>query len=288
MGEKRTIAVLGGDLRQCCLCNLLAQEGHEVYALGLVGCGELVGRVRRLPPQPLPEAGLFILPLPAFHEGVLNAPFCPAPPTAQECLGYIGPGAWVVGGMLPAAFLEQARRLGLSAADYYAREELTVLNCIPTAEGALEIAMQESARTIFGSQALVAGFGRVGKAMARLLLACGARVAVAARKQEDFAWIRLIGAQPVPMQELGAAAARAQLIFNTVPACIFGREVLKGLSKECLLIDLSSKPGGVDFEAARLLSIRVVWALSLPGKAAPVTAAEAIRDTIHNILSEQE
>lgn len=288
MGEKRTIAVLGGDLRQCCLCNLLAQEDGTVYALCLEDYGELDGRVRRLPPQPLPEAGLFILPLPAFHDGVLNAPFCPAPPTMEECLRYITPGAFVVGGMLPAAFVERARRLNLQTADYYAREELTVLNCIPTAEGALGIAMQETARTIFGSRALVAGFGRVGKAMARLLLACGAKVSVAARKQEDLAWIRLIGAKPVPMSELGAAAAASQLIFNTVPACIFGREVLQGLSRECLLIDLSSKPGGVDFEAARSLGIRVVWALSLPGKAAPVTAAEAIRDTIQNILSEQE
>lgn len=45
---------------------------------------------------------------------------------------------------------------------------------------------------------------------------------------------------------------------------------------------------GVDFETAKLLGIRVVWALSLPGKVAPVTAAQIIRDTIFNILQEQQ
>lgn len=289
MGEKRTIAVLGGDLRQCCLCNLLAQNGDEVYALFFDQCEELDGRVNKPQALQLPKVGLAIFPLPALADGErLNTPFCPFPPLLEECLDCLQPGTWVVGGMLTPRFYELAERRRLRVADYYAREELTVLNCIPTAEGALEIAMQGTARTIFGAQTLVTGFGRVGKAMARLLLACGAKVSVAARRQEDLAWARMMGAQAVPMDRLAAAAAKADLIFNTAPACLFRREVLTGLKKECLLIDLSSKPGGVDFEAARSLGVQVVWALSLPGKVAPVTAAEIIRDTVYNILNEQE
>ena len=34
------------------------------------------------------------------------------------------------------------------------------------------------------------------------------------------------------------------------------------------------------------LGVKVVWARSIPGKAAPVTAGLAIRDTIYNILTE--
>ena len=40
-----------------------------------------------------------------------------------------------------------------------------------------------------------------------------------------------------------------------------------------------SKPGGVDLGAAGKLGLTVIWALSLPGKVAPVTAGAAIRDT---------
>ncbi|MCI8623892.1 MAG: dipicolinate synthase subunit DpsA [Provencibacterium sp.] len=288
MGEERTIAVFGGDLRQCCLCNLLAQDGNKVYALYFDQCEELDGRVLRTEPAWTPPCSVYIFPLPVSSDGErLNAPFCPMPPPVEECLGYIHPGARVLGGMLGPRIQRWAHEKGIAAADYYEREELTVLNCIPTAEGALEIAMQETARTIFGARALVAGFGRVGKAMTRLLLACGAKVTVAARKQEDLAWIRMQGAQAAPMQNLAEAAAEADLIFNTAPACLFGREVLGRLPKDCLLIDLSSKPGGVDFEAAKALGVRVIWALSLPGKVAPVTAAEIIRDTVYNILHEQ-
>ncbi len=47
-----------------------------------------------------------------------------------------------------------------------------------------------------------------------------------------------------------------------------------------------STPRGVDFDAAARLGVQVIWALSLPGKVAPVTAGRAIRDTIYNILQE--
>lgn len=36
-----------------------------------------------------------------------------------------------------------------------------------------------------------------------------------------------------------------------------------------------------------MLGVRVIWALSLPGKVAPVSAAEIIKDTVFNILEER-
>ena len=55
-----------------------------------------------------------------------------------------------------------------------------------------------------------------------------------------------------------------------------------------MIVDLASKPGGVDFEAARKMGIKVIWALSLPGKVAPDTAGDIIGKTIINILDEME
>ena len=54
------------------------------------------------------------------------------------------------------------------------------------------------------------------------------------------------------------------------------------------MIDLASKPGGVDFNLAKELGLKVIWALSLPGKTAPITSGEIIKDTIINILKEME
>ena len=52
------------------------------------------------------------------------------------------------------------------------------------------------------------------------------------------------------------------------------------------MLDLASKPGGVDLAAAGELGLTVIWALSLPGKVAPVTAGAAIKTTIYNMLHE--
>ena len=76
------------------------------------------------------------------------------------------------------------------------------------------------------------------------------------------------------------------MICNTVPAVLLTREVLSAVSPDALVLDLASKPGGVDWEAAKALSVRVVWALSLPGRTAPVTAGEIIARTVTDILTE--
>ena len=76
------------------------------------------------------------------------------------------------------------------------------------------------------------------------------------------------------------------LIFNTVPHQILGEKLLSKLNPKALVIDLASRPGGVDLFSAKALGIQVVWALSLPGKVAPHTAAETMKNTVLNILEE--
>lgn len=111
---------------------------------------------------------------------------------------------------------------------------------------------------------------------------------VCARKFADLAWIRALGYEPLPIVALKDrdAMSEFEMVFNTVPAVILTEEILANLRGECLVVDLASKPGGVDFETARRLGLRTVWALSVPGKVAPITAGCIIRDTILNILEE--
>ena len=76
------------------------------------------------------------------------------------------------------------------------------------------------------------------------------------------------------------------LVINTVPARVLGQTELEDLRPDCLVLDLASRPGGVDLAAAGELGLTVIWALSLPGKVAPVSAGAAIKRTIYNMLSE--
>ena len=56
--------------------------------------------------------------------------------------------------------------------------------------------------------------------------------------------------------------------------------------KESIIIDLASNPGGVERKAAREKGLKVIWALSLPAKVAPLTSAEFIKETLYHVLKE--
>ncbi len=282
--------IAGGDQRQVHLANLLAAK-NTVYVIGFsrdVVFSERVWRLREL--IELPElVDILVLPVPAMSGArAISTPLYERVLLADELLTAVKTGGLVLGGMIKEELWRQCEEWGLRWSDYMKREELAVLNAVPTAEGAIQIAMQELPTTLFGQRCLIAGFGRIGKVLAHDLLALGMRVTVAARKFSDLAWIETYGATPLPMNELEAALDQYDLIFNTVPVKLFQKKLLMKMKKNSLLIDLASKPGGVDFDAARELGVNTIWALSLPGKVAPISAGQIICDTILNILSETE
>lgn len=175
---------------------------------------------------------------------------------------------------------------GIQYTDLLEREELVVLNTIATAEGAIQIAMQETLKTIHGSNVLVMGFGRVGKILAKTLAGIGANVYCEARKNADIAWITAYGYNPVHIKNLNRIIGKFDIIMNTIPFVVLDSSRINLLKKDCLIIDLASYPGGVDVKAAKDRNIKSIWALSLPGKVAPVTSAEFIKETLDNIIIE--
>ena len=239
MLRAKNIWVAGGDPRQAALAALLADDGHSVHTYALEqGAGtkcepSLDGADR---------ADCVVLPLPAAGaDGKLNTPLSADSHELPEVLDALRPGQLVCAGMAGEGLKRMAEERDLVLRDYFAREELAVLNAIPTAEGAIQIAMEELPITLHDARVLVVGCGRLGKALAPRLRALGARV-----------WL-----------------CSYDLVFNTVPARILGVEELAALKEGALVIDLASRPGGVDMDAAAALGVRVIWALSLPGKVAP-------------------
>lgn len=288
---QKTFAIIGGDMRQVHLAGLLARDGFDVFATGFDRDVEVSPDVTlcKSAGETVQRAGCVILPLPFSTDGeTVNAPYARGPIPLDEIWGAADESKLVVGGKFTDAVREVAHRKGFKAVDYYAREELEILNTIPTAEGAIQIAMDELPITVHGAKCLVTGFGHVSKMLCRELHVLGAEVTACARKYSDLAWIKALEYRAVHISRLAEIAGEFDVVFNTVPAVILTEGVLSRLKKDCLVIDLASKPGGVDFETAGRLGIKTVWALSLPGKVAPLTSGSIIRDTILNILAEED
>ena len=284
MLRAKNIWVVGGDPRQAALAALLADDGHSVHTYALDQ-----GEGMRCEPsmRGADRADCVVLPLPAMGaDGKLNAPLAAQRHELKEVLDALRPGQLVCAGMVGKSLKKMAEERGLALRDYFAREELAVLNAIPTAEGAIQIAMEELPITLHDARVLVVGFGRLGRALAPRLRSLGARVWVSARRYEQRAAAEGMGLGREGVDRLPDWLCSYDLVFNTVPAPVLGVEELAALKEGALVIDLASRPGGVDMDAAAALGVRVIWALSLPGKVAPVTSGRYIKDTVYHIMEE--
>ena len=148
------------------------------------------------------------------------------------------------------------------------------------------MALSEMPITLHDSKALILGYGRIGKVLAKMLDAFGADVGVCARRFESLAWIHTMGFKGIKLCSLADNINKYDVIFNTIPSMVLDKQILRNINKKSLIIDLASKPGGVDFDTARQFGLHVIWALSLPGKVAPVTSGKIIKNTVLNIVTE--
>ncbi len=278
--------VVGGDLRQGALAKSLLDTGQTVRLFCITHPPAFLP-LTCCPLHLLSECDVVILPLPLCSaDGNFNAPLCEETVPLSDIFSRCKEQAILFGGKVGQAQQELAQQFGLQIHDYLAREEMAVLNAVPTAEGAVALAMHERASTLWESRCLVTGFGRCGKQLAALLRGFGAQVSVCARKEGDLALARALGMHPVPLKKLNDALPQQEIIFNTIPSPVLLEEQLQLLEPDCLIIDLASRPGGVDWDAARKLNCKAIWALSLPGKVAPLTAGSIIRDTVLHMLEE--
>ena len=283
-------AIIGGDLRIIKLAKMLAREQNEIFVYGLEKAEELKNNPNikhcESIKKAIQEVEIVIGPIPFSSNGkTINMPFSDKEVTIREMMHVINAKVLIAGGIIPEVY-EMANDEYIEIIDIMKREELAVLNTIATAEGTIQIAIENTNKIIHGSEVLILGFGRIGKVLARKLAGLSAKVTCAARKDEDLAWIQAYGHKATNINTIGENLKQYDIIIKTVPHIILNEERLKYVKNDCLLIDLASNPGGIDKKAVKDNQLKFVWALSLPGKVAPTTSAEFIKDTIYNIIKE--
>ncbi len=284
-------AIIGGDLRAVKLASILAEEGNIIYTYGLEKAEELKNNHNVIMCDKLNKAikddvEVVIGPIPFSSNGEkINTPFSDNKISIRELMHSLNAKILIAGSIAPNVY-DMANDEYIEIIDIMKREELAVLNTISTAEGAIEIAIANTNKILHGSNVLILGFGRIGKVLARKLAGLSAKVTCAARKDEDLAWIKAYGHMATNINLLGENLSQYDIILNTVPHLILNQELLNYVKEDCLLIDLASNPGGIDKRTAKNRQLKLIWALALPGKVAPITTAEFIKDTIYNILKE--
>lgn len=286
MTDIKSFGIIGGDKRQLFLAKAIYDSGYAVMLGGfdrLRSTGNLVlGDIKAV----AAKCDVMILPVPSVRaDGSINTPFSDECTVLDdELIGILIKKPVFIA--MKDKFLKAYPQFEKAEIfDYAAKDEFAILNALPTAEGAVEVAMNKFEGTIAGSRCLITGYGRIGKVLAEMLKNLKAEVTVSARKPSDMAFAQAFGYDEINTNKM-SDVRNFDLVFNTVPSMIFNRELLLNTDKNTIIIDLASLPGGVDFEAAHILGIDAVRALALPGKCAPKTAGEIIKTTVLNTIEE--
>lgn len=275
-----SFVIIGGDSRQIYMAEYLKSLGYEI---SVYGSSQKSINLR----EEIAQKDAVILPLPLTKDDKTIYSTIPIKENIDDIISFIKPDQPVFGGMISKGTESKMRRKNIEVYDYFKREEVTVMNTVPTVQGILKTIIENIDYTIFSSNCAVFGYGRVSKITADTLASLGANVTVCARKYGDIALSQTKGYKGCFIEEFYKTANTFDIIINTVPSVVINKKILNNLRKNCLIIDVASAPFGVDFSAAYELGIKAVQCPSLPGKVAPKTAGKIIADGILNIIREE-
>jgi len=269
---------IGGDNRQIEAMKIFRKQGHEIKAFGFENT-ELehgISVCDSLDEECL-KCDVLMLPIPYLNRhGTINMKHSSHFIEIEKILNMIASTCIIILGKSDEKLKTIAMKKGLIFYDILEEESFAVLNAIPSAEGAIQRAMEKTAITLHGAQILVLGYGRIGKSLSRMLKGIGSNVYVASRNLDELAWIHENGYSPVSFDSLNSYLAMTDVIFNTIPHMILDSSRLMIISRETVIIDLASYPGGVDFDVAKSLGLLAYHELGLPGIVAPKTSGSII------------
>ncbi|BBI34381.1 dipicolinate synthase subunit A [Cohnella abietis] len=280
----------GGDARQLEVIRRLTELDASVTIVGFDTLDTPFSGVVKAEwsPDILKQADALVLPaVGTDDEGIIPSLFTNRELKLTDAhLAEIPTHCKVITGMAKPFLRVLCEKYHLELIELFERDDVAIYNSIPTAEGALMMAIQNTDITIHDSKCIVLGLGRTGFTMARILQAVGAHVKVGVRRDEAFARAFEMGFEPFYMAELARQAGNIDLIFNTIPTMIVTAQVILQLPLRACIIDLASKPGGTDFRFAEKRGIKALLAPGLPGIVAPKTAGRIIANSLTQIILE--
>lgn len=281
---KESVLAIGGDKRYYIAADILSDLGYTVYTCGF----ELLAENHKIKSavfSGLPYTDYILLPAPYLDaDGSIKMPFSEKRLKLGDILSQINPDAYVITGGVDLEAQVLFENFGIPYYDLLLDETYTVKNAFITAQAAVMIAASKSSKALSDCNILICGFGRIGKSLASLLKAYGSNITVSARKDKDIEWIGIGGYKPVYTHEIDSIIENQDIVFNTIPACVLGQKELTRAQKNLMLLELASKPFGINFEEAARLGLKTYVELGLPGRCFPNSAAKTVADAFQRIV----
>ncbi len=270
-------AIIGGDLRQAYMADILAENGFSVVLYATEQ-----PQTTKLPfantlKEAISSAKTIIGPIPLSRDGKkIHAKEDNNNLRIKEMQKLLKKGQSLFAGCIQQNICEWGNENEIFIYDFMQDDELTLYNTIATAEGAIAEAIIRQPVNLHSSKCLVVGYGRCSKILAQGLRGLCSDVTVCARKAKARSEAQVFGCQTIDFITLTEKIGMYDFIFNTVPSVVIDEELLRLMKQDCIIIDIASAPGGVDYKAAEKLGIKAYLCLGLPGKYSPKSSAEAL------------
>lgn len=167
------------------------------------------------------------------------------------------------------------------------KDELYVhYNSIITAEGAISLALSKTETALYDSFVLILGYGRLGKATSQMIKGLAKSVSIATYDKGEY---NAAAAHYLAYYERNYIENMSayNIIINTIPYEIIGKDDIRFISEDTLFIDLAST-SCISNSGAKNANFLYFPALGLPDKIAPYTAAKELYKSILRELKRLE
>lgn len=278
--KSNKILILGGDKRIEELIKLCCEEGYAVSSYGHESMHDKMVKEYETLEEGISNNDTIIGPIPFNCGDKINMKLSKKNVSVNAFISLMNKYKTLILGSPDSYFTNLAQKMDIKYYDYNKDECFQIANASSTAEGAISIIINERNKTIYGSNILILGYGRIGKILSNYLKIFNPNLYVFARKDADITWININGHKGLKVHEFESFISNIDIIINTIPAGIISKELIDKTNKDILIIDLASKPGGLDHNYAIEKGLKTIHALGLPGKIATKSAAKVIFNTI--------
>ena len=189
--------------------------------------------------------------------------------------------SFLISGMIPKEFEDIIKNNNNNVLDLLKDESYVIANAKITVEGIIKYLIENTKTSIFNSKILIIGYGRIGKILCNVLKNFTENIYCVSNRNDEIELMKANAIKSISYEELDKYLKEFEIIVNTVPKLILNNKKIMKLNKEVFVLDIASKPGGIDHDFAAKNNINCLWKLGIPSEISPIECAKIIKKFIN-------